>query len=191
MFRKYSVDGTQQLKSSVQRGIRAKISDQYPDLDDVLDDLIPKKSTMVLGKCENKVSVVLVDDDPDEHFLFQADLEDAGIAFEFNGFTRTDAALDHLRAREASPVLVLTDLSLAGSDAIEFIAETRDWLHGGAVGVYSGACNPDTEKRCRDAGSSFFMVKPVSREKLETAIGPTGAFRLVTNGDDRIHLVAA
>ena len=64
MFRKYSVDGTQQLKSSVQRGIRAKISDQYPDLDDVLDDLIPKKSTMVLGKCENKVSVVLVDDEP-------------------------------------------------------------------------------------------------------------------------------
>ena len=37
MFRKYSVDGTQQLKSSVQRGIRAKISDQYPDLDAVLD----------------------------------------------------------------------------------------------------------------------------------------------------------
>ena len=64
MFRKYSVDGTQQLKSSVQRGIRAKISDQYPDLDDVLDDLIPKKSTMVLGKCENKVSVVLLDDEP-------------------------------------------------------------------------------------------------------------------------------
>ena len=64
MFRKYHVDGTQQLKSSVQRGIRAKISDKYPALDDVLDDLIPKKATVVLGKCENKVNVVLVDDEP-------------------------------------------------------------------------------------------------------------------------------
>ena len=64
MFRKYHVDGTQQLKSSVQLGIRAKISDQYPALDDVLDDLIPKKATVVLGKCENKVNVVLVDDEP-------------------------------------------------------------------------------------------------------------------------------
>jgi len=64
MFRKYHVDGTTQLKSSVQRGIRAKISDQYPALDDVLDDLMPKKATMVVGKCENKVNVILVDDVP-------------------------------------------------------------------------------------------------------------------------------
>jgi len=64
MFRKYHVENVQQLKSSVQRGIRTKISDQYPNLDDVLDDLIPKKSTMVLGKCADKVCVVLVDDEP-------------------------------------------------------------------------------------------------------------------------------
>ena len=62
MFRKYHVDGVQQLKSSVQRGIRAKISDQYPALDDALDDLMPKKATVVIGKCEHKTSVVLVDD---------------------------------------------------------------------------------------------------------------------------------
>lgn len=64
MFRKYAVENVQQLKSSVQRGIRTKISDQYPNLDDVLDDLIPKKASMVLGKCADKVCVVLVDDEP-------------------------------------------------------------------------------------------------------------------------------
>ena len=64
MFRKYHVETTQQLKSSVQRGIRAKISDQYPALDDVLDDIMPKKAVVVLGKCADKVNVVLVDDVP-------------------------------------------------------------------------------------------------------------------------------
>ena len=47
MFRKYAVENVQQLKSSVQRGIRTKISDQYPNLDDVLDDLIPKTWTVL------------------------------------------------------------------------------------------------------------------------------------------------
>lgn len=55
MFRKFTpgenVSGAQQLKSSVQRGIRAKIAEQFPQLEDegVLDELMPKKCTMVRG----------------------------------------------------------------------------------------------------------------------------------------------
>lgn len=39
-----------QVKSSVQRGIRAKIIEHYPLIEATLEDLIPKKSPLVIGK---------------------------------------------------------------------------------------------------------------------------------------------
>lgn len=39
-----------QVKSSVQRAIRSKILEQYPKLEAVMDDIIPKKAGVVLVK---------------------------------------------------------------------------------------------------------------------------------------------
>ena len=71
MFRKFApgenVDPKlQQLKSSVQRGIRGKIAEQYPQLEEeeVLDELIPKKCVMNIAKTDAKISVVLVEGVP-------------------------------------------------------------------------------------------------------------------------------
>ncbi|WP_291842299.1 response regulator [Maricaulis sp.] len=132
------------------------------------------------------VPVILVDDDPDEHFLFKADLEDAGIDFEFNGFTRPEDAMGHLRARAGEPVLVLCDLSLAGSDALAFIGDTQPFLGGGAIGVYSGARNPEIEEKCRAAGATFYIVKPVSRAKLVDALAKGGRIKLAEQGNGRV-----
>ena len=132
------------------------------------------------------VPVILVDDDPDEHFLFKADLEDAGVDFEFNGFTRPEDALEHLRARDSGPVFVLCDLSLAGGDALAFIGDTQTELGGGAIGVYSGARNPEMEEKCRAAGATFYIVKPVSREKLVEALAKTGTMMLAETQDGRV-----
>jgi hypothetical protein len=38
------------VKSSVQRGIRVKILEQYPMLEDIADELLPKKLPMYLVK---------------------------------------------------------------------------------------------------------------------------------------------
>lgn len=128
------------------------------------------------------VCVVLVDDDPDEHFLFRADLEDAGVCLEFEAFTRAEDALTHLRSIIRKPVLIFTDLSLAGSDAIDFIRSVQPYLGGGAVGVYSGARNPEMEQKCRQAGSGFYMVKPVTRTAFEKIVTGIGTMRLVDEG---------
>jgi|TARA_B100001142_G_scaffold300020_2_gene324425 predicted RNA-binding protein (TIGR00451 family) len=70
MFRKFTpgdnVSALQQIKSSVQRGIRTSIAEQFPQLEeeDVLDELIPKKCTMNIAKTDAKVNVVLVDGVP-------------------------------------------------------------------------------------------------------------------------------
>lgn len=138
------------------------------------------------------VCVILVDDDPDEHFLFKADLEDAGVHFGFEAFTRPEDALSHLEKTTGTPVLVFTDLSLAGADAVDFISSVQPLLAGGAVGVYSGARNPEMEARCREAGSSFYIVKPVTRQSFETMVADVSSFRLVARGEaGELHLVQA
>ncbi|KAF6173813.1 hypothetical protein GIB67_003814 [Kingdonia uniflora] len=53
MFKKFTyeeVSSQNQVKASVQRKIRQSIADEYPGLDPVLDDLLPKKSPLIVAK---------------------------------------------------------------------------------------------------------------------------------------------
>lgn len=47
---KDSVSGVQQLKSSVQKGIRSKLLELYPHLDSYIDVIIPKKDSFRIVK---------------------------------------------------------------------------------------------------------------------------------------------
>ncbi|KAL5989918.1 hypothetical protein ACLOJK_010813 [Asimina triloba] len=53
MFKKFSVEDVltqNQVKASVQREIRQSIADEYLGLELVLDDLLPKKSPLIVAK---------------------------------------------------------------------------------------------------------------------------------------------
>mmetsp|Transcript_10346 Transcript_10346/g.23928 ORF Transcript_10346/g.23928 Transcript_10346/m.23928 type:complete len:149 (-) Transcript_10346:423-869(-) len=62
MFRKFTreehISGKSQVKSSVQRGIRGSILDQYPGLEEEIDELLPKKEPLFVCKCANHISLV-------------------------------------------------------------------------------------------------------------------------------------
>ncbi|CAO3598144.1 unnamed protein product [Absidia cylindrospora] len=64
MFKKFSfstdIAGQSQLKSSVQRAIRAKLQEQYPMLEAVLEELMPKKTPIVLIKGHEHISLLSV-----------------------------------------------------------------------------------------------------------------------------------
>ncbi|KAI9310358.1 PUA-like domain-containing protein [Dichotomocladium elegans] len=51
MFKKFSftenIAGQSQLKSSVQRAVRSKLQSQFPALEPILDDLLPKKVPII------------------------------------------------------------------------------------------------------------------------------------------------
>ncbi|KAJ4432419.1 Malignant T-cell-amplified sequence 1 [Periplaneta americana] len=47
---KESVSGVQQLKSSVQKGIRTKLLEQYPHLESHVESILPKKDTYRIVK---------------------------------------------------------------------------------------------------------------------------------------------
>ncbi|XP_031101783.1 uncharacterized protein LOC116005680 [Ipomoea triloba] len=67
MFKKFSseeVSGQNQVKASVQRKIRQSIAEEYPGLEPVLDDLLPKKSPLIVAKCPNHLNLVVVNNVP-------------------------------------------------------------------------------------------------------------------------------
>jgi PUA domain protein len=54
MFKKFNatedIAGRQNVKSSVQRGVRAKIVGTFPKLEPFMEEIIPKKSQLILIK---------------------------------------------------------------------------------------------------------------------------------------------
>eukprot|EP00919_Chromeraceae_sp_WS-2016_P044903 GHVR01107094.1.p1 GENE.GHVR01107094.1~~GHVR01107094.1.p1 ORF type:complete len:180 (+),score=29.06 GHVR01107094.1:74-613(+) len=53
-----------QMKSSLQRGVRAKVIEQYPLLESVIDSILPKKAVVVLAKCKENINFVVVENKP-------------------------------------------------------------------------------------------------------------------------------
>ncbi|KAI9223569.1 hypothetical protein BC828DRAFT_364128 [Blastocladiella britannica] len=68
LFKKFdpasSVTGQTQIKSSVQRSIRTKLVESYPNIEPHLDDILPKKTPIVLYKCQDRVQIIAVDGVP-------------------------------------------------------------------------------------------------------------------------------
>ena len=54
MFKRFSpethISSNSKVKSSVQRTIRTKILEQYPALQEIAEEILPKKAPMVLAK---------------------------------------------------------------------------------------------------------------------------------------------
>lgn len=62
MFKKFDdkedVSGIVQMKSSVQKGIRNKLSEQYPYIEDYIDKILPKKESLKIVKCREHIEVL-------------------------------------------------------------------------------------------------------------------------------------
>ncbi|XP_021742597.1 malignant T-cell-amplified sequence 1 homolog isoform X1 [Chenopodium quinoa] len=63
-FTSEDVSAQNQVKASVQRRIRQSIAEEYPGLEPVLEDLLPKKSPLVVVKCQNHLNLVVVNNVP-------------------------------------------------------------------------------------------------------------------------------
>ncbi|XP_005186452.1 malignant T-cell-amplified sequence 1 homolog [Musca domestica] len=63
MFKKFeekeSLSSVQQLKSSVQKGIRAKLLETYPHLETHIDLILPKKDSYRIAKCHDHIEILL------------------------------------------------------------------------------------------------------------------------------------
>ncbi|CAM8979691.1 unnamed protein product [Rhodiola kirilowii] len=63
-FSSEEISSQNQVKASVQRKIRNSIAEEYPGLEPILDDLLPKKSPLIVVKCQNHLNLVVVNSVP-------------------------------------------------------------------------------------------------------------------------------
>ena len=66
MFKRFTVEehvsSTSQIKNSVQRSIVNQISEQYPLLSDVIEQILPKKA-MLIAKAQDNIQLVVVNNE--------------------------------------------------------------------------------------------------------------------------------
>uniref|UniRef100_A0A915M2E0 Pre-PUA domain-containing protein n=1 Tax=Meloidogyne javanica TaxID=6303 RepID=A0A915M2E0_MELJA len=62
MFKKFDsgedVIGSQQLKGSVQKSIRAKLIEQFPLIEEYIEQILPKKENFKLLKCKDHLELI-------------------------------------------------------------------------------------------------------------------------------------
>lgn len=63
-FTAEDVSGQNQVKSSVQRGVQKGILEQYPRLEGVFKEIWPKEANMVIAKCKDHITMVVLDKVP-------------------------------------------------------------------------------------------------------------------------------
>ncbi|KAK9459541.1 PUA-like domain-containing protein [Lipomyces oligophaga] len=67
MFKKFSaredIHSRTNVKSSVQRGLKTKLVEQFPELEAVIDEAVPKKGQLVLIKCTDRLSLYAMEND--------------------------------------------------------------------------------------------------------------------------------
>ena len=63
------VSGVTQLKSSVQKGIRNKILEQYPSIEEHVENILPKKDSLKIIKCQNHIEILV--NGAGEHLFFK------------------------------------------------------------------------------------------------------------------------
>ncbi|KAG5683741.1 hypothetical protein PVAND_013006 [Polypedilum vanderplanki] len=63
MFKKFdekeSVSGTVQLKSSVQKAIRTKLIETYPEIENFIENILPKKDAFRIVKCHDHIELLI------------------------------------------------------------------------------------------------------------------------------------
>jgi len=66
MFKKFTkedIHSRSNIKSSVQRGLKNNFVSQFEDVEPVIDHIVPKKSQVVVIKCEDKIQLYSVDNE--------------------------------------------------------------------------------------------------------------------------------
>ncbi len=118
--------------------------------------------------------ILLVDDDPDDHFFMQSVINEFDPAIKVKSVSNGVEALDFLIKNEDDfhPDLILTDLNmpvLNGLDLLIELKKNKD-LKSIPVFIISTSKQAKIEKECLDNGALKYYLKPISTNDLKTII---------------------
>lgn len=126
--------------------------------------------------------ILIIDDDPDDLFIFRRLLAKGGIQNKIVAFEDPRAALEYLELESKNPdgtfapCAVMTDLNmpeLSGFDVTEWIRAHRTWS-GLPVIIVSSSESPHDEARAKELGATRFVRKYPSSDGVRQLIQALG-----------------
>lgn len=107
------------------------------------------------------LSIILVDDDSDESYLFNEAIEHAGLSIVLKSIPNGNQLYDYLQ-NNATPDLIFLDINMPYKDGLESLKEIRNnpAYADLRIIIYSTSKLREMVKACYIAGADLFVVKP-------------------------------
>jgi DNA-binding response OmpR family regulator len=115
---------------------------------------------------EDTAAVLVIDDEQAMLRLLRALLEADGFAV-YEAMTGP-IGLGLIPA--VSPRAVVLDVIMPGMDGVEVCARITDQFPNLPVVILTGRDDPDLERRCMEAGATFYMTKPTAPGRLTAVL---------------------
>jgi two-component system, response regulator len=115
----------------------------------------------------SRLSVSVVEDDPDDREFICAALEDTSSNLNIAAYKSGSEFLKYLSATSQPPQLVLTDIRMpvvSGFDVIRAVKSDARHKHIPVV-VISTSANPEDMSAAKELGASGYYVKPFSMQE--------------------------
>ncbi len=117
-------------------------------------------------------TILIVDDDPDDRFLFKRAVKNLDRGYDCVGEDDAEVALQHLMAAEQLPDFIFLDLNMPRMDGFTCLSRLKstDRLRNIPVIIYSTSAADKDISDTRKLGASHYLVKPSHVDDLPAQI---------------------
>src|SRR5688500_2396119 len=135
-----------------------------------------KEPTLITPREFSRSTILLVDDNPDDTYIFERAWKSAGIANPLAIVSDGDQAIAYLsgsepftdRSQNGFPLIVLLDLNMPRKNGFEFLewVRQRPPLTSLTIEVLTSSMRPQDVERAMALGANSFFVKPGKLDDL-------------------------
>jgi CheY-like chemotaxis protein len=107
-------------------------------------------------------SIVLVDDDRDDHEIFRSACMQVDHRTNVLGFENGDQAIRNLSVMQALPYVIFLDLNMPRQNGVDVLEKLKDsaQLKSVPVVIYSTSFDSQVREKCSSLGAIEIMEKP-------------------------------
>jgi CheY-like chemotaxis protein len=132
---------------------------------------------VALGPMDEELTVLLVDDSPDDRYFFRRAISRAGLRTTLFEAEDGEEAIDYLTqqgrfsdsAAFPRPDVIFLDLNMPGRNGFDMLRwlQTQPYRNELRVVVISGSNEPHDRTLAAELGANGYLVKPATTQKIE------------------------